>query len=112
MEGKNCLITGATSGIGRSAALALSEIGANIYFIARDRNKAEILEKEIFDHSGKKPHGIIADLSSLKQIKQASEDFKSLDVPLLDGVCMSRAASSAGLVHQPLYDNTIHEHLL
>ena len=43
MEGKNCLITGATSGIGRSAALALSEIGANIYFIARDRNKAEIL---------------------------------------------------------------------
>ena len=82
MEGKNCLITGATSGIGRSAALALSEIGANIYFIARDRNKAEILEKEIFDHSGKKPHGIIADLSSLKQIKQASEDFKSLDVPL------------------------------
>ncbi len=82
MEGKNCLITGATSGIGRSAALALSKIGANIYFIARDRNKAEILKKEIFDNSGKESHEIIADLSSLKQIKQAAEDFKSLDVSL------------------------------
>ena len=41
IEGKNCLITGATSGIGRSTSLALSKLGANIFFIARNPNKAK-----------------------------------------------------------------------
>ena len=49
VKGKNCLITGATSGIGRSTALALSEMGANIFFIARNPQKADELKKEIKD---------------------------------------------------------------
>ena len=41
MEGKTCLITGATSGIGSSAALKLSDMGADICFIARSQEKAK-----------------------------------------------------------------------
>ena len=59
IEGKNCLITGATSGIGRSTALALSEMGANIFFIARSQQKAEELTEEVERASGKSPNAII-----------------------------------------------------
>ena len=62
VEGKNCLITGATSGIGRSTALALSEMGANIFFIARNQQKAEELTEEIERVSGKSPNAIIAEI--------------------------------------------------
>ena len=47
MKDKNILITGATSGIGRSAAIALSKMGANISFIARSPEKAQELQNEI-----------------------------------------------------------------
>ena len=81
VEGKNCLITGATSGIGRSTALALSKMGANIFFIARNAYKAEELRKEIKEKSGKSPHVIIKDLSSLKQIKKAAEEYVQRELP-------------------------------
>lgn len=79
---KNCLITGATSGIGKSTALALSKMGANIFFIARNINKSEELKNEITKISGKEPYAIIADLSSQNQVKQAAAEFKSLNKPL------------------------------
>ena len=33
IKDKNVLITGATSGIGRAAAIELSSVGANIFFV-------------------------------------------------------------------------------
>ena len=82
VEGKNCLITGATSGIGRSTALALCKMGANIFFIARNPQKAKELTEEIERVSGKSPYSIIADLSSFKQIEKAAEEYKSLNKPI------------------------------
>ena len=75
LQGKTCLITGATSGIGRSSALQLSKMGADICFIARSENKAESLSKEIFELTKKKPFYIIADLSSLHEIERAANEF-------------------------------------
>ncbi len=79
---KNILITGATSGIGKSSAIQLAKMNANIFFIARNQTKAEILCNEIKTISGTNPKYFIADLSSLEQIKKAAEDFKLLDIPL------------------------------
>ena len=82
INNKNILITGATSGIGKAAAISLAEKGANIFFIARNKIKAKNLIKEIFNKTNKESVGIIADLSSLKEIKKASEEFKSFNKPL------------------------------
>ena len=63
MKDKNVLITGATSGIGRSSAIALSKMGANISFIARSPEKAQELQNEIKLSSNLEADSIIADLS-------------------------------------------------
>ena len=82
LKNKTCLITGATSGIGRSAAIKLSLMGANIVFIARNKEKAKALSEEINSLCGSKPTEIIADLSSQKEIKNAAEEFLKLQEPL------------------------------
>ncbi len=82
MNNKNVLITGATSGIGKAAAIKIASMGANIYFIARNEEKAKDLSAEIESLTGKVPYSIIADLSSQNEIKKAAEEFKSLNIPL------------------------------
>jgi len=82
IKDKNILITGATSGIGKAAAIKLASMGANIYFIARNKRKANDLSNEIKNSTGRMPYSIIADLSSLNEIKKAAEEFKSLNIPL------------------------------
>ena len=82
IENKNVLITGATSGIGKAAAIKLAQMGANIYFIARNSEKAKNLVNELQSLSGAKASFFIANLSSLEEIKKVSEEFKSLSIPL------------------------------
>jgi short-subunit dehydrogenase len=44
---KNILITGATSGIGKSLTKYLSEHGANILMLSKDESKLDVLYDEI-----------------------------------------------------------------
>ena len=44
---KNILITGATSGIGKSLTKCLSEHGANILMLSKDESKLDVLYDEI-----------------------------------------------------------------
>lgn len=82
IKNKNILITGATSGIGRSTVLALSSMGASVTFIARNKNKAEILLKELNTKSQNKAAYILADLSSQKEVKSAAKEYLKMNRPL------------------------------
>ena len=82
IKDKNILITGATSGIGKAATIKIASMGANIHFIARNEEKAKDLSAEIKRLTGRESFFIIADLSSLSEIKKAAEEFKSLNIPL------------------------------
>ena len=46
LQGLTCLVTGASRGIGRSSALALSDRGAQVVGMARSRDALENLERE------------------------------------------------------------------
>jgi len=78
MKGKTCLITGATSGIGKETALALARMGAAIVFTARDENRGKAAKKELVDQSGNNDIDyVFCDLSSLQSVKECSQIFRS-----------------------------------
>ena len=50
-SGKNIMITGAGSGIGRATATLLGGLGANLVLVGRDKEKLKITSKAIASHS-------------------------------------------------------------
>lgn len=75
MDGKICVITGTTSGIGREAALRLAKAGAKIVMMVRNKEKADALCDEIRSISSHTPDYFLADFSDLKQVRKATEEI-------------------------------------
>lgn len=87
MNGKRVLITGATNGIGKVAALELAKMGAEVVIVGRNPQKTERVVNELKITSGNRNIDmLIADLSSMEQIRNLADDFHarydSLDVLL------------------------------
>jgi NAD(P)-dependent dehydrogenase (short-subunit alcohol dehydrogenase family) len=83
LSGKTCMITGATSGIGKAAALALARLGPSLVLIARDPARGEQTVKEIADKTGNRDVEVmLADLSSLQQVRRVANDFLATAKPL------------------------------
>ena len=64
MQNKVCLITGATSGIGKAAALELAWRGAIVVGVGRNPAKCEAAARQIEEATGNRPDFLLADLSS------------------------------------------------
>jgi retinol dehydrogenase 14 len=78
MKDKTVLITGATNGIGKAAALEIAKQGANIIIVGRDKTKTESVANELGSASGNKNiEFLLADLSSQKDIHKLASDFKA-----------------------------------
>ena len=69
MKGKVCVVTGATSGIGKAAAAALARLGATVVLVGRDRGRTEAAAAEIGPASASPPRAEVADLASLEQVR-------------------------------------------
>ena len=75
MDGKICVITGTTSGVGYEAAIRLAKAGAKLVMIVRNKEKAEKLCAEIKALSPYKPDYYVADFGNLSEVKKATEDI-------------------------------------
>ncbi|TMA38752.1 MAG: SDR family oxidoreductase [Deltaproteobacteria bacterium] len=65
MQGRVCVVTGASSGIGRATALALGRLGATLGLVCRDRARGDALVAEVRAASGHDRVGLfVADLAS------------------------------------------------
>ena len=72
MQGKTVVATGATSGIGEVAALALAKMGARIVLVARDESRAEQTLLKLEAAAPRLGHALhLADLSSVAETRRA-----------------------------------------
>lgn len=77
MEKKIILITGASDGIGKHAAMMLSKQGHQIIIHGRKKQKTESVCKEIQQETGNnKIDYVIADLLKLSDVKKMAEELK------------------------------------
>src|SRR5215467_8682726 len=79
MNGKVCVVTGATSGIGKAAATALARMGAQVVLAGRDRGRAQAVAAEIGPLSAAPPKVEIADLASMEQVRALAGRLASLE---------------------------------
>jgi len=76
MRGKRVLITGATNGIGKVAALELAKMGANVVIVGRNEAKTRaVLSQLIADSGNDNLHMLLADLSSMDETRRAAAEY-------------------------------------
>ena len=76
MDGKLCMVTGATAGIGYYTALEIARMGASVIIIGRDQTKCISSVKMIKEDTGNQSvEYLVADLSSQAQIRAVIKPF-------------------------------------
>ncbi len=81
MHGKTILITGATNGIGKVAAMELAKMGAHTVIVGRSPSKTDGTVQEIraqttADGSHPTVEGLVADLSSMAEVRRLAGEFR------------------------------------
>ncbi len=94
MTTKVCLVTGASSGVGRATAARLAGTGAGVVVVCRDRTRGEQARKEIISQTQNQSVDLmIADLSSLASVRSLVANFEArysrLDVLINDAAIYS-----------------------
>lgn len=75
---QSVLISGATSGIGRAASFSLAAHYDRLYFIARNKSKAEELADELSKaHPSCELRYFLADLSSMEETARVGEEIRA-----------------------------------
>ena len=104
MQGKVCLVTGATSGIGLVSACELALQGARVVLVGRDLARCTAAVAHIKDQTGNSDiEALLADLSSQQQVHELARQFRArhprLDVLINNagGIWMNRQVTVDGL---------------
>ena len=101
MHGKRVLITGATDGIGKQAALEIAGLGAAVTLVGRNEAKTRAVCSEIQAQTGSDQiDWLLGDLSSMEEVRRIADEFRSrhdrLDVLLNNaGAAFSEYQQSA-----------------
>src|SRR5688572_10678192 len=78
MNGRICLVTGGTNGIGKSTAQELARMGATVVIVGRNAQKTSQVVEEIRAASGNKHvDSLLADLTSQQEVRHLANEFKS-----------------------------------
>lgn len=84
MQGKVCLVTGATAGIGRVTARELARQGATVIVAGRNAEKSAAVVEQIKQQTGNPNVAyLLADLSSQSEVRALANQFKR-QYPRLD----------------------------
>lgn len=104
-QNKNCLIVGASGGIGNEIAKKMSELDCNLFLVGKNKNKLSMLKKEIINKNKtiKIEFGLVDltnDQSINNLIKKIRKEFGTIDILI----------NTAGLfIVKPLQNSSIQE---
>jgi short-subunit dehydrogenase len=108
LGGQTVLVTGATSGIGRAAAIQLAREDAEVVVHGRDATRGEQVVAEI-SRAGGKAHFIAADLSDPTEIRRLADQAGQVDV-LVNNAGFSWFGPTADLdvaTYDALFDSNV-----
>jgi len=75
MKDKICVVTGASSGLGKATAELLNQSGARVIMVSRGNDRGQLAFNQISSAAGGRVSWIPADLSSLKSVRNLSEEI-------------------------------------
>src|SRR5262249_5306964 len=77
MEGKTCLVTGATSGIGEITARELARLGARVLIVGRSPERSAATIDRIRNETGSGAvESMVADLSSQAEVRRLADEVR------------------------------------
>lgn len=95
MDGKLCILTGATSGVGYQAAKRLAEGGASLVLVCRNPEKAENVRQELKKAYDTNAEVVLADFSRMADVRDAAShiltNYPRIDV-LINNAGVHRTA--------------------
>ncbi|MCY4464534.1 MAG: SDR family oxidoreductase [Chloroflexi bacterium] len=78
MKGKRALITGATDGIGKQAALEIAGMGAAVTLVGRNEAKTRAVCGELQSQTGNEDiDWLLGDLSSMAEVRRIADEFRN-----------------------------------
>lgn len=78
LEGKTCLVTGATNGVGLETALGLAKLGGTVVMTARNDAKGKKALQDVISRSGSERLDLMmVDFASMASIRNFADEFKS-----------------------------------
>ena len=83
MDGRVCVITGATSGVGYKTAKCLAQGGAHLVIVCRNQQKAAAVKQELEAAFHTQVDVILADFSRLSEVRKAA-NFLLANYPHID----------------------------
>ena len=90
LTGRTIVITGATSGLGAAAASELSEFGADLVLVGRDRERTEAAARNLHHETGGTATVVVADMSDFASVRRASAEL--VDLPRIDALIHNAGA--------------------
>ena len=75
MDGRLCIVTGATSGVGYQAAKRLAQGGARLVIVCRNDQKARQVAGELETAYGAQVEVLVADFSKLNEVREIAEEI-------------------------------------
>jgi NAD(P)-dependent dehydrogenase (short-subunit alcohol dehydrogenase family) len=109
LEGRNALITGGDSGIGRAAAIAYAREGANVaiqFFPGEEEDANEV--KELIENAGRKalllPYDLREDGAATEIVTKTVEAFGGLDTLVLNAAQQIAQPSLSELTMKQVHD--------
>ena len=80
LAGKTALVTGGATGLGRSIAVGLSQVGANVIIVSRQEEVLAKAAKDISDETDREVTYDVVDIRDIESVAQLSQRHENVDI--------------------------------